>query len=202
MIGAVVFSLLMRGLGQISCGDPIIRAYAYAIVGHSGGAVDQRRERAEELKAFLLAQTDTTREHFQHEFWRRAHGVEAFVEVAAPDITVEVLKKLFLAENSADYRGYEDGDFRLIHSSIIKAILRSCNLYPGTSYRWRFFLQMLFESERISSNPWACRHLERLLVRWFSGPEDIAWVRCWKDSQKIGGIQIARVLSNVVWLSS
>jgi hypothetical protein len=189
-------------LSQVSGGDPVIRAYAYATVAPWSDAVDLRRECAEELRAFLMGQTDTSREHFPHEFWRRAHGVEAFVEVAEPDIASEVLTKLFRAENTADYRGYEDGDFRKVHSSILKAMLRSGDLHSETHFGWRSLLELLFESNRISSNAWACRHLERLLVRWFRSSEDIAWIRGWRDSQKIGGVQIGTVLSNVIWSSS
>ena len=68
------------------------------------------------------------------------------MEVADPDVASEVLMKLFLAEDAADYRGYEDGDFRLVHSSILKAVLRSCSLY-GICLRWRSLLELFFDSE-------------------------------------------------------
>jgi hypothetical protein len=188
-------------LEQHSRGDSVVRSYGFAILRTCGGESTQQIERTEELKVLLYGQTDTERQHFRKEFWRRAHGAEAFAEVAAPDLSLDVLARLFEAENTADYGDYEEGDYRKVQSSILKAVLRSCELHSGTAAHWRPLLERMFQSERIATNGWACRHLERLLLKWYSTPADLRWINDWKDSARIGGSRITNVLSNVIWLS-
>jgi hypothetical protein len=189
-------------LEKHSRGDSVVRSYGFAIVRTCGDESKHQLERAEELKDLLYRQTDTTRQHFREEFWRRAHGAEAFAEVAVPDLSVDVLVRLFETENTADYGDYKDGDYRPVQSSILKAVLRSCDLYPGTAEHWRPLLERIFQSERIAANGWACRHLERLLLKWYNAPKELGWIKDWKDSTRIGGSRITNVLSNVIWLSS
>lgn len=183
-------------------GDPVTRAYACATLRECGDHHDQQNTVASELQNFLSRKAAMKKTHFQDEFWQRAHGAEAFAEIADLSKCVEVLSHLFAVEERADYAGHEEVGYRLVQSSILKATLRSCDLSSGQVTDWSPFLESVFTSQRIAENGWACRHLERLLLTWFRTPGHLTWIKRWKDSGSLGGQEITNVLSNVIWLSS
>jgi hypothetical protein len=181
--------------------DAVTRAYSCAILRACNGKQRDQKSLALKLQRFLTKRAETNRTHFKDEFWQRAHGAEAFAELATPARCVEVLLHLFRVEDEADYRWHEEDGYLQVQSSILKAALRSCDLSNGQGADWRPFLESVFTSSRIAENGWACRHLERLLLSRFRDPENLAWIKNWKDSESLGGPKIKDVLSNVVWLS-
>lgn len=190
-----------QALLGLHIGDPVTQAYALACLRECDGDQEHQEVVAVELRSFLSARACAERTHFNDEFWQRAHGAEAFAEVANPGKCVEVLSYLLAVEDRADYSGHEEVGYRLVQSSLLKAALRSCDLSNGQSANWRSFLESVFVSKRVAENGWACRHLERLLLTWFRTPEDLAWIKRWKASHSIGGQRIRGVLANVIWLS-
>lgn len=154
------------------------------------------------LEEFLLDSANRSNPRFREEFWRRAHGVEAMGEICPPQRCVRVFKQLFQVEDTADYAEYPEAGYRLVHSSLLKAIARSCEDDSRKRNSWRELLEDMFRSSRVAENGWACRHLESLLTRWYSSAEDVAWVRSWSQSPSLGGPEMARTLGNVIWLSN
>lgn len=187
-----------RRLADLERGDAVTRAQACAVHLASGGEAPGRPAAASELGEFLREQQVTARAHFQDEFWRRAHGVEALAEVSGPERCREAVRELFAAEDGADYGAHEVRGYRLVQSSILKAVHRSCDQAGEGGAAWRPFLELVFESRRIAENGWACRHLEHLLARWFGGAEDRAWLRGWGGSRTLGGERIGLALANVL----
>jgi len=183
-------------------GDPVTRAYAWATLRACNSDQKDQRTLEVELQRLLSNRATIKRRHFQDEFWQRAHGAEAFAELATPVKCVEVLSHLFTVENTADYSGHEEVGYRQVQSSILKAALRSCDLSNGEDADWRPFLESVFASPRIAENGWACRHLERLLLARFRDTKNLTWIKQWKDSESVGGQKIRDVLANVVWLSN
>jgi hypothetical protein len=179
--------------------DCVVRGYACAVARECGGTVSRQEDLAAELARFLFDQAKTDRRFFRHEFWRRAHGSEAFSEISKPQQCAQALSQLFQAEETSDYGDYGDGDYRQAQSSLMKAALRSCDL-AHRSDEWRDFLEAVFISPRVDGNGWACRHLERILGRWFSGPEHFQWLEGWSQSNSLGGERIRAALRNIAWL--
>jgi hypothetical protein len=100
-----------------------------------------------------------------------------------------------------DYDEYPDGDYRQVQSSILKAVLRACDLSPDSLECWQPLLELALRSPRVAENQWACRHLERLLGKWFAEGERLRWLRGQARSETIRGSSVASVLSNVLWVS-
>lgn len=191
-----------RRLGKLTRRDPVTRGYSYAVIRACGGKSNQRSRLVAELKEFLNSQAVTERQHFKDEFWRRAHGVESFAELADSYEGIKVLMNLFEAEDRADYTYHEELGYKQVQSSILKAVLRLCNSYPNESADWHPLLESILMSKRVADNGWACRHLERLLLTRFSKSSELQWIKSWKESAQLGGARIYEVLSNVIWLSS
>jgi len=187
-------------------GDAITRAYASAILRSCGVSVRSSGRFVMELQKFLIDQTDTATPHFRAEFFRRAHGVEAFAEIASIADAIPVMARIFETENLADYksRGRDDRPgYRPVQSSVLKSVIRLRQRHKkGSSGQWRPFLETVFSSERIAKNAWACRHLEYLLSHSFTERDDISWIASWKDSRFLRHSEIQAVLSNVVWTSN
>ena len=191
-----------RWLGKLPLQDPVTAGYACAAVRACGGQVSNQARLSAKLESFLIEQSITKRRYFREEFWRRAHGSEAFAEIGDPVECLRVLMILLETEDDIDYQEYKDGDYKQVQSSIIKAVLRVCEKHGAESADWRSLLITVFTSRRINENAWACRHLERLLLKWFSRPSDLEWIKSWKDSAELGGPMIRDVLSNVIFLSN
>jgi hypothetical protein len=152
------------------------------------------------LKDFLLDSAEAANPHFREDFWRRAHGVEAMAEVCSPKKCVGVFKTIFRVEDGAKYGDYPEPGYRLVQSSLLKAIARSCEDESKQRGVWKELLEEIFKSSRVAENGWACRHLEGLLTRWYNSAEDIAWLQSWSLSSSLGGPAIAKTLNNVMWL--
>jgi hypothetical protein len=194
---------VLRECGQLlqnsQVTNPVTEAYACAVIRECGGTRHHATRLAERLAAFLAEQADTGRPDFRAGFWHRAHGSMAIAEIALPEICVHVLTELFQVEEVANYGQYCWGNYTRVHSSILKAIGRSCSIRKGDHKRWRPLIEMVFKSKRIARNGWPCNHLETILLRWFSQPEDVDWLRQWSRSELLGGPRIREVLSNVLW---
>lgn len=189
-----------RRLARLERNDAVTRAQACAVEIACGDGKDERAMAARELGWFLRNQS-AAGEHFLDEFWRRAHGVEAFAEVAEWRELVPVLEALFETEDTADYDSHEIIGYRPVQSSIVKAVRRCCDLRLSEPEAWHGFLERAFQSRRIDENGWACRHLEHLLLRWFGRRIDLDWIRSWQGSSVLGGERVRAVLSNVLWLA-
>ena len=206
-------------------GNPVIKGYGYAVIDEvlrkAGGTKEakntnlEKEEFSKELTRFLDNQIICTKSrvgYYKEEFWQRAHASEVLAEVVSPEKCVEVLQALFKSEEKANYDGYEDGNYSQVQSSILKAILRSCDLSQGEPLywdrkkiytNWKSFLEMIFQSERVNGNTWACRHIELLLLKWFSEPgTQLDWVKDWEKKVEVVGKEIRGRLRNVIWLSS
>ncbi|HEU0067944.1 MAG TPA: hypothetical protein VFQ26_01615, partial [Nitrospiraceae bacterium] len=180
--------------------DPVLRGYSYAVLTTCGEMPGRRSKVAENLAEFLIAQSNTNRDHFRNEFWSRAHGSEAYAEIATSDECVKVLDRLFQVEDNANY--YDDpdnqpqGDYHQVQASLLKAALRSCDRSQNGK-KWKPFLEQVFRSVRIDESAWACRHLERLLAKWFGG--ELEWIKRWSESNELGGERVRSTLQNVLW---
>jgi hypothetical protein len=194
--------LTAKALFALPQGDAVTRAYAWVTLRTCDGEPKEQKTLTRELQRLLNSRATLKRKQFRDEFWQRAHGVEAFAELAAQSKCVEVLSHLFAVENMADYSGHEEVGYRQVQSSILKAALRSGYLSNGEGVDWRPFLESVFVSPRVAENGWACRHLERLLLARFKDPKHLAWIKKWRDSESVGGQKIKDVLTNVVWLSN
>lgn len=188
-------------LARLPHRDAVTIGYADAIRRACGAKSKRQVKLAAKLRAFLIDNETTARAHFKDEFWRRAHGAEAFAELTTPKDGVQVLKLLFEAEELADYSGHDEVGYNQVQSSILKSMLRLRNLSDGESADWRGFLESVFMSRRVAANTWACRHLEYLLTRWFSKPDDLNWLKKWQRSRSLGGQRIGSTISNIILLS-
>jgi hypothetical protein len=198
--------------------DPVLRGYAIAVIRECGGSVNQNSRHATRLADFLISQSNTGRRHFQNEFWCRAHGCVALAEIASTNTCVDVLSRLFSVEDSANYGEFNQneypetindfgikssqqishGDYHPVQSALLKAVLRSCDRW-GDYESWRPFIEEVYMSSRINTNRWACRHLERLLMKWFHDRTSLNWISQWSQSDELGGDNIQAVLKNVLW---
>lgn len=189
-------------LARLPHRDSVTIGYADAIKRSCGARSRHQVKLAAKMKEFLLDQKITARPHFKDEFWRRAHGAEAFAELTTPKDGVHVLRLLFEAEELADYSGHDEVGYNQVQSSILKSILRIRNSSQAESADWRAFLEPVFMSRRVAQNAWACRHLEYLLTRWFSTADDLNWLKKWQRSRSLGGQLIGNTISNTILLSS
>jgi len=187
-----------KKLALVDLKDPVIEAYACAILRECGHRTSSITTRSLALAAFLQTQAAPNGPRFRSGFWRRAHGCEAFAEVASIQDCAKELTDLFVIEDYADYGNYTGGDFGAVHSSILKAVGRACSRNRVERNCWRPLLQSVFKSVRIANNGWACNHLEKILTNYFDRPSDISWLRGWKISKLLGGESIRVVLTNVL----
>lgn len=188
-------------LARLPHRDAVTIGYADAIRRSCGAKSRRQVQLAGRLREFLIAQKTTARTHFKDEFWRRAHGAEAFAELTTPKDGVQVLKLLFEAEELADYSGHDEVGYNQVQSSILKSMLRLRNSSDAESADWRALLEAVFMSRRVAANAWACRHLEYLLSRWFSKPDDLNWLKKWQRSRSLGGELIGSTIANIILLS-
>lgn len=188
-------------LARLPHRDAVTIGYADAIRRACGMKSKRQVRLAAKLREFLIDQKTTERRHFKDEFWRRAHGAEAFAELTTPKDGVQALKLLFDAEELADYSGHDEVGYNQVQSSILKSMLRLRNSSDSDSADWRSFLESVFMSRRVAANAWACRHLEYLLSRWFSQPEDLNWLKKWQRSRRLGGQLMGNTISNIILLS-
>nr|VFK30187.1 MAG: NACHT domain-containing protein [Candidatus Kentron sp. MB]VFK75125.1 MAG: NACHT domain-containing protein [Candidatus Kentron sp. MB] len=190
--------------------DPVVVAYSCAILKELKQPSPNVEENVFSLTKFLEESADQKRKFFQVEFWRRAHGVEALSEIVTePKDCSEILNKMWVQEDLASYEGYEEKGYRLVQSSIVKAMRRSCRLSPNSRTTYKELLEKIFCSGRASENEWACRILELFLNEWFSTTEtnliwvtgsvcgDLGWIKNWQDSRDLGGRLMRETLSNV-----
>lgn len=176
--------------------DPVVRAYVGALNTKEGFQEACYDEVSSSLELLV---TNTTGEYFQAEFWRRAHGVEAFAEIVRPDQCAATILRVWAQEDSADYGSHGEQGYRLVQSSILKAAFRSCDSY-GRQEIYKPLLEMVFLSRRGDQNEWVCKHLQDLLLKWYSGIEDLDWLKSWQDADQLGGPSIRRAIKNVVFL--
>jgi hypothetical protein len=193
-----LFAEAGEDLYKLARGDEITRAFAAAIIRASQGRPSVMAEA--DLEAFLRRQSDLSRPHFLDEFWKRAHGIEAFAEVSSPQTCAEIALLTFNCEELADYSSHDEEGYLQVQSSILKSALRSCFRAPDCRHYWRRLLEAAFQSERVARNPWACRHMEHLLVHSFTSPADVEWIRKWATSESATR-QLRTAMWNAVWNS-
>jgi hypothetical protein len=194
-------SRLLTRLRVHRLADPVVSGHLLA-ASWALGDTKNGNGVAVSLEKFLLTSCSPSNPHFRAEFWRRAHGIEAMAEISNPQRCLKVFTRIFEVEDVADYADYPEAGYRLVQSSLLKAIVRSCEDSTGKRDVWKELLEQVFTSRRIAENGWACRHLEQLLALWYSSPEDLMWVRNWSQSPSLGGSTIANTLRNVIWLSN
>jgi hypothetical protein len=195
-------SVFTKQLRQHRSADPVIRGQVAAERLAFEPRIGRSRRLAAELRRFLTVCASPANPQFKQEFWGRAHGIEAFAEIATLPDCLELLTHICLVEDEADYSNYPEPGYRLVPSSILKSISRLCDAYPHRRSDWRPLLESMFYSERIGQNAWACRHLEALLLKSFSTDADLEWIRRFQQSSTAVAPSIRVALSNVVWLST
>ncbi|MEN6584258.1 MAG: TIR domain-containing protein [Armatimonadota bacterium] len=198
-LGAAAKKLISTG------DDPVVFAYGHATLRALDYAIPTDTKITRPLKDFLLNKVNTSDAHFNDEFWQRAHGAEAFSEFADTTSCVDVLTRLFQAEDKADYSHYWISGYSPVQSATLKAAMRSMDRHPGSTQEWKCFLEGIFQSNRIDSNThgnkWAINLVERLLVRWYTSKEDQDWINKWSKSNCIGP-NIRKALMNALYLAT
>jgi hypothetical protein len=187
-------------LGESSIGDALTRAQRVAVDLVSGEFVPPE-ESVREMRGFLHDRSDNGSSHFGDEFWRRAHGIEAFGLLAATEDCRDEFTRLFLSEDRANYEGHPVRGYRLVQSSVLKAAMRCLAREPHGSPElasWRPLVEVAFMSERVAENGWACRFVEEILMGWFSSGSDVGWLREWVDSRELGGAGTKRAILNTL----
>jgi len=161
------FSILRKELNNSKWeykDEPIIGGYTIAINKYLGS---KQISLATEKKKFTLQQfllgSDPSLPKFEDEFWRRAHGIDVLSEISNINDVKELMIKLFEIENLADYSSHKVKGYRLVHSSILKGLMR---IYKNSNFQFEEIsdlLLIILKSNRVAQNKWACSHLENLL---------------------------------------
>ena len=188
-----------HALASVPCNDEVVVGYAYCALKEVSG-MELSDGHAEKLNRFLEKQIETAGTEFNNGFWRRAHGIEIFAELADFEAFLALAKKLFKTEDRAEYADYETQGYNLVHSSILKAVNRICDRRPERNAKIRQLLESMFRSKRASANTWLRRIMEQVLLKHFASRDDAAWLQSWigptLDKNGMGG-----VLRNVLYLS-